>query len=204
MTRINQWFFLNLRQSAKSAAKYGFEMKFLGIDIGTSGSRAVVIDERGKVVASATAIHEDFASPEIGWAEQNPDDWWRACREVIGKVLQIVKAEEISAIGFSGQMHGSVFLDEADKAIRPALLWCDQRTEKQCAEITEKVGKERLIELVCNPAITGFTFPKLLWLRENEPENWKKVKTVLLPKDYIRLKLSGDKASDVDRRFGNT
>ena len=197
MTRINQWFFLNLRQSAKFAAKYGFEMKFLGIDIGTSGSRAVVIDERGKVVASATAIHEDFASPEIGWAEQNPDDWWRACREVIGKVLQIVKAEEISAIGFSGQMHGSVFLDEADKAIRPALLWCDQRTGKQCAEITEKSGKERLIELVCNPAITGFTFPKLLWLRENEPENWKKVKTVLLPKDYIRLKLSGDKASDV-------
>ena len=94
-------------------------------------------------------------------------------------------------------MHGSVFLDENDKVIRPALLWCDQRTEKQCQEITEKIGKERLIELVCNPAVTGFTLPKLLWLRENEPENWAKVKTVLLPKDYIRLKLSGDKASDV-------
>ena len=172
-------------------------MKFLGIDIGTGGSRAVVIDENGKVIVSATAFHEDFASPEIGWAEQNPDDWWRACREVISEVLQTVKSEEIAAISFSGQMHGSVFLDESDKVIRPALLWCDQRTEKQCVEITEKIGKERLIELVCNPAITGFTFPKLLWLRENEPENWSKVRTVLLPKDYIRLKLSGDKASDV-------
>lgn len=172
-------------------------MKFLGIDIGTGGSRAVVIDENGKVIVSATAFHEDFASPEIGWAEQNPDDWWRACREVIAEVLQTVKAEEIAAISFSGQMHGSVFLDDSDKVIRPALLWCDQRTEKQCVEITEKIGKERLIELVCNPAITGFTFPKLLWLRENEPENWAKVRTVLLPKDYIRLKLSGDKASDV-------
>ncbi len=88
-------------------------------------------------------------------------------------------------------MHGSVFLDEADKVIRPALLWCDQRTEKQCAEITEKIGKERLIELVCNPAITGFTLPKLLWVRENEPENWRKVRTVLLPKDYIRLETFG-------------
>lgn len=172
-------------------------MNFLGIDIGTSGSRAVVIDENGQVIVSATSMHEDFAQPEIGWAEQNPDDWWRACREVISKVLMTVKAEEIGAISFSGQMHGSVFLDEADKVIRPALLWCDQRTEKQCVEITKHIGKERLIELVCNPAITGFTFPKLLWLRESELENWRKVKTVLLPKDYIRLKLSGDKASDV-------
>lgn len=172
-------------------------MKFLGIDIGTGGSRTVVIDEDGKVVASATAMHEDFASPEIGWAEQNPDDWWWACKAVIAEVLQNVSAEEITAISFSGQMHGSVFLDAADRVIRPALLWCDQRTEKQCAEITEKIGKERLIELVCNPAITGFTLPKILWLRENEPENWAKVRTILLPKDYIRLKLSGDKASDV-------
>lgn len=177
-------------------------MKFLGIDIGTGGSRAVVIDENGKVIASANATHEDFASPEIGWAEQNPDDWWRACKEVIGKVLQEVKAEEITAISFSGQMHGSVFLDEADKVIRPALLWCDQRTEKQCQEITAKIGKERLIELVCNPAVTGFTLPKLLWLRENEPHNWEKVRTVLLPKDYIRFKLSGDKGSDVTDSSG--
>lgn len=172
-------------------------MKFLGLDIGTSGSRAIVVDENGKVIASTTASHEDFASPEIGWAEQNPDDWWRASKDVIKQVLAEVKSEEIVAVSFSGQMHGSVFLDETDKVIRPALLWCDQRTEKQCEQITEKIGKQRLIELVCNPAVTGFTLPKLLWLRENEPENWAKVKTVLLPKDYIRLKLSGDKASDV-------
>ncbi|MEO6590025.1 MAG: xylulokinase [Pyrinomonadaceae bacterium] len=172
-------------------------MKFLGIDVGTGGSRAVVIDEAGAVIASATSMHEDFASPEIGWAEQDPDDWWRACKEAIAEVLQIVKAEEIAAISFSGQMHGSVFLDKTDKVLRPALLWCDQRTEKQCTEITEKIGAEKLLSLVSNPAVTGFTLPKILWLRENEPEIWKKVKTILLPKDYIRLKLSGDKASDV-------
>lgn len=177
-------------------------MKFLGIDIGTGGSRAVVIDENGRVAASAAAIHKDFASPEIGWAEQNPEDWRRACKEVIAKVLQSVKAEEIAAVGFSGQMHGSVFLDESGEVLRPALLWCDQRTEKQCLEITEKIGRERLIKLVCNPAVTGFTLPKLLWLRENEPAIWAKVKTVLLPKDYIRLQLSGDKASDVTDSSG--
>lgn len=172
-------------------------MKFLGIDVGTSGSRAVVIDETGAIAASANAEHQEFASPEIGWAEQSPDDWWRACVEVIRKVLTEVKAEEIEAIGFSGQMHGSVFLDAADKVLRPALLWCDQRTEKQCLAITERFGAENLINLVSNPAVTGFTLPKLLWVKENEPEVWRRVKTVLLPKDYIRLKLSGDKASDV-------
>lgn len=172
-------------------------MKFLGIDVGTGGSRTVVIDENGKVLATVTAAHEDFASPQIGWAEQNPDDWWRACVTAIREVLQTLKAEEIAAIGFSGQMHGSVFLDESDKVIRPAILWCDQRTEKQCLEITEKIGAKKLITLVSNPAVTGFTLPKILWLKENEPQNFEDVKTILLPKDYIRLKLSGDKASDV-------
>lgn len=173
------------------------EMKFLGIDIGTGGSRAVVIDENGEVIASAMALHEDFVSPEIGWAEQDPEDWWRACKETIAGILQSVNAEEITAVGFSGQMHGSVFLDSSDHVIRPALLWCDQRTQRQCSRINETIGKERLIELVCNPSITGFTLPKLLWLRENELHNWARVSAVLLPKDYIRLRLSGDKASDV-------
>lgn len=174
-------------------------MYFLGIDIGTGGSRAVIIDVEGKVVASATEDHVAFASPQIGWAEQDPRDWWRASVAAIRKVLSSVDfgAEAIGAVSFSGQMHGSVFLDEKDQVIRPALLWCDQRTEKQCAEITEKIGAARLIELVSNPAITGFTLPKLLWLRENEPENWSRVKSVLLPKDYVRLCLTGDKASDV-------
>ena len=172
-------------------------MNFLGLDVGTGGSRAVVIDNNGNVVASAMSEHAPFASPRIGWAEQDPNDWWQACKEVIHGVLQTVKAEEITALSFSGQMHGSVLLDKDDKPLRPALLWCDQRTEKQCSEITDKIGKKRLIELVCNPAVTGFTLPKLLWVRENEPEVWTRVATVLLPKDYIRLKISGDKASDV-------
>jgi xylulokinase len=174
-------------------------MNFLGVDIGTGGSRAVLIDERGNVISTATVDHAPFASPKIGWAEQDPRDWWRASTAAIRTVVSAegAGADEIGAVSFSGQMHGSVFLDEADRVIRPALLWCDQRTAKQCAEITERIGATRLIELVCNPAITGFTLPKLLWLREEEPENWTRVRTVLLPKDYIRLCLTGDKASDV-------
>ena len=174
-------------------------MRFLGIDIGTGGSRAVVIDERGLVVASETVEHEAFASPQIGWAEQDPRDWWRASVEAVRAILGSgdVRADEIGAVSFSGQMHGSVVLDESDNVLRPALLWCDQRTEKQCQEITEKIGAKRLIELVYNPAVTGFTLPKILWVRENEPEIWSRVRTVLLPKDYVRLCLSGDKASDV-------
>lgn len=174
-------------------------MYFLGIDIGTGGSRAVVIDPNGKLVASATEEHAAFTSPQIGWAEQDPRDWWRASVIAIRKVLSMVDlgAESIRSVSFSGQMHGSVFLDERDDVIRPALLWCDQRTEKHCAEITNKIGATRLIELVSNPAITGFTLPKLLWLRENEPQNWSRVRSILLPKDYVRLRLTGDKASDV-------
>lgn len=172
-------------------------MYFLGIDVGTGGSRAVVIDENGEVMASETVEHEPFASPEIGWAEQSPEDWWRASSAAIRACLKNIEAEQIGAIGFSGQMHGATLLDEKDEVLRPALIWCDQRTEKQCEEITGKIGAEKLIELVSNPAVTGFTLPKLLWVRENEPEIWAKVKTVLLPKDYVRFRLSGDKASDV-------
>jgi len=174
-------------------------MYCLGIDIGTGGSRAVIIDEEGKVAASATEEHAAFASPQIGWAEQDPRDWWRASVAAIRKVLASVEfgANQIAAISFSGQMHGSVLLDQNDTVLRPALLWCDQRTEKQCREITEKIGAEQLIKLVSNPAITGFTLPKLLWVRENEHEVWAQVRSVLLPKDYVRLCLSGNKASDV-------
>jgi xylulokinase len=174
-------------------------MNFLGIDVGTGGTRAVLIDPEGKIVASATAAHDPFASTEIGWAEQSPENWWRAVVSAIREVLAQdgIRAGEISAIGFSGQMHGSVLLNEKDEVLRPALLWCDQRTEAQCRSINERIGSETLIELVSNPAITGFTLPKLLWVRENEPETWRRVKTVLLPKDYVRFRLSGDKASDV-------
>ena len=172
-------------------------MNFLGIDVGTGGSRAVLIDENGAMLACETAEHPLFASPEIGWAEQAPEDWWNACLAIIRKIVEKAGAESITAIGFSGQMHGSVLLDESDKPLRPALLWCDQRTSKQCSDITETIGAEALIQLVSNPAVTGFTLPKLLWVREFEPEIWCRVKTILLPKDYIRFRLSGDKASDV-------
>jgi xylulokinase len=179
-------------------------MTFLGIDIGTGGSRAVLIDELGRVVAAASVEHAAVAAPHMGWAEQEPQDWWQASAAAIRRVTETagVRADSIAAVGFSGQMHGSVFLDEADEVIRPALLWYDQRTEKQCIDITERIGQARLIELVCNPAITGFTLPKLLWLRDVEPENWRRVRTILLPKDYVRLRISGDKASDVNDSSG--
>jgi xylulokinase len=177
-------------------------MNFLGIDVGTSGTRGVLIDETGAVIACETSEHRAFDSPEIGWAEQSPDDWWRACVAAIRKIVEKVDPDSIGAVSFSGQMHGSVLLDESDKPLRPALLWCDQRTSKQCRAITETIGAEELIGLVSNPAVTGFTLPKLLWVREVEPEVWRRVRSVLLPKDYIRFRLSGDKASDVTDSSG--
>ena len=171
----------------------------LGIDVGTGGTRALVIDERGGIVASATAEHAPFASPETGWAEQDPHDWWRATREAVAQVLRQpgVSADAIKAVGFSGQMHGSTLLDSHDEVVRPALLWCDQRTDRQCQQITDTIGAARLIELTLNPALTGFTAPKLLWVREHEPEQWRAVRSVLLPKDYVRFRLTGHKATDV-------
>jgi len=174
-------------------------MKLLGIDVGTGGTRAVAVDERGSVVAAETAEHTPFSSPQIGWAEQDPRDWWRATIEAVHKVLARpnVNAADIACIGFSGQMHGAVLLDAAGEVLRPALIWCDQRTDAQCRSITEKVGAARLIELTSNPALTGFTLPKLLWVQEREPDVWTSVRSVLLPKDYIRLCLTGERATDV-------
>lgn len=174
-------------------------MYLMGIDVGTGGTRALVINETGEVVAAATGEHQAFASPQTGWAEQQPQDWWRACGEAVRAVLAKsgLGAEEIGGVGLSGQMHGAVLLDESDEVVRPALLWCDQRTEAQCQEITERVGRERLIQLTCNPALTGFTLPKLLWVREREPQLWARVRGVLLPKDYVRLRLTGERATDV-------
>lgn len=174
-------------------------MKLLGIDVGTGGTRAVVVDENGTVVASATAEHAPFASPQTGWAEQEPHDWWRATAEAVRSVLsrREVSANEIACIGFSGQMHGAVLLDESEKVLRPALIWCDQRTDAQAKAITSRVGAARLIELTANPALTNFTLTKLMWVREHEPELWSRFRYFLLPKDYVRLRLTGERATDV-------
>jgi xylulokinase len=174
-------------------------MSFLGIDVGTGGTRALVIDEAGRVIASATEEHRDFASPQIGWAEQDPGDWWRACGVAVQKVLAKaqLRGDQIACVGLSGQMHGAVLLDERSQVVRPALIWCDVRTEKQSKELTETIGAARLIELTSNPALTNFTLTKCLWVRENEPELWKKVRSFMLPKDYVRLQLTGERATDM-------
>jgi xylulokinase len=174
-------------------------MYVLGIDIGTGGTRALIIDKSGKVISSATEEHEPFASPQIGWAEQKPEDWWRATGIAVRKALGNagLGGDAIACVGFSGQMHGAVMLDDADAVVRPALIWCDVRTEKQCVDFTAKVGAERLIQLTCNPALPNFTLTKFLWVRENEPKNWRRVKSVMLPKDYVRFRLTGDRAIDM-------
>jgi xylulokinase len=179
--------------------KGGPTINVLGIDVGTGGTRTLVIDECGHVVASATEVHQPFASPKIGWAEQDPNDWWRACGVSVRKVLANAKlgGEDIACIGFSGQMHGAVMLDDYDRVVRPALIWCDQRTHKQTLDLTQTIGSERIIRLTCNPALTNFTLTKLLWVRENEPANWKRVRSVMLPKDYVRFQLTGERATDV-------
>src|SRR5262249_43465343 len=167
-------------------------MKFLGIDVGTGGTRAVIIDGRGYVVASATSEHAPFASPKPAWAEQDPRDWWRACSVAVRAALsqQRVPADEIAAVGLTGQMHGAVLLDNTNEGVRPALIWCDQRADEQCRTINEKIGAAGLIQLTCNPAIPGFTLPKLQWVIEREPELWAQVRWVLLPKDYARFRLT--------------
>jgi len=174
-------------------------MLFLGIDVGTGGTRAIVVDVSGRVVVAATDEHVPFASPQTGWAEQDARDWWRATAGAVRAVLAHdgVRAEEIACVGLTGQMHGSVLLDGKGEVLRPSLIWCDQRTEAQCRALTEKIGAARLIELVSNPALTGFTLPKMLWVREHEPQVWARVAKVLLPKDYVRFRLTGDYASDM-------
>ena len=174
-------------------------MHLIGIDVGTGGSRAVLIDAAGRIVASATVEHKPFVSLQPGWAEQDPNDWWHASAAAIRSAINKsgVPAEEIKAVGLSGQMHGAVLLDQSDQVLRPAIIWCDQRSADQCRSLTTIVGSRRLIELTSNPALTGFTLPKLLWVRDHEPETWQRVRSVLLPKDYVRFKLTGDKATDV-------
>jgi xylulokinase len=169
----------------------------LGVDVGTTGARAVAVADDGAVVAADTSGYP-LLTPRPRWTEQEPEDWWRATREVLGVVANACRSagHELVAIGLTGQMHGSVFLDAADEVIRPALLWNDQRTDEQCRAITERVGAERLVAITGNPALTGFQAPKVLWLRDAEPAHFERVARVLLPKDHVRLRLTGEAATD--------
>jgi xylulokinase len=178
-------------------------MYLLGIDIGTSGVKALLIDAAGRVVASASESYPLY-TPQPLWAEQDPNDWWNATCKVIRRVLADsgVTASEIRGVGLSGQMHGSVFLDENGESIRPALLWCDQRTATECAWITERIGEQRVLETTLNPVLTGFQAGKIIWLRKHEPENYARVKQVLLPKDFIRYRLTGASATEVSDASG--
>lgn len=178
-------------------------MYFLGFDIGTSGTKALLITDAGVPIASSNSGYP-LSTPRPLWAEQNPDDWWEAVvktsREVVAKAG--IHPDEIGGIGLSGQMHGSVFLDSHGSVIRPAILWCDQRTEEECRWITEQVTQEALPDLIANPVLTGFTAPKIVWLRNHEPENYARVAKVLLPKDYIRFRLTGEFFTEVSDASG--
>lgn len=176
--------------------------KFIGLDIGTSGVKALLITEQGNIIASATEEYPLY-TPFPLWSEQDPEDWWQASLIVLRKIVsQAEKPSEITAIGLTGQMHGAVFLDAQNQVIRRALLWNDQRTAVECQQITQAIGMEKLIDITGNPALTGFQAPKILWLRNNEPQNYARLEKVLLPKDFIRFNLTGEFASDCSDAAG--
>ena len=172
----------------------------LGLDVGTTGVRCIALDGKGAVRAASSVEHPSH-SPRLGWSEQQPEDWWRGAQIAIAQVTSKV-GDKVVGIGVTGQMHGAVFLDRSERVIRPALLWNDQRTTAQCEAITQRVGAQRLIDIAGNPALTGFQAPKILWLRDEEPEAYSQLEAVLLPKDYLRLKLTGDKATDASDASG--
>ncbi len=175
----------------------------LGTDIGTSGTKTVLFDETGRTIASSL-VEYPLYQPEIGWAEQDPEDWWNAVCVGIRNVLAKsgVKPEDISGVGLSGQMHGMVLLDAEGAVLRRSIIWCDQRTTAECEQITSLVGAERLIEITANPALVGFTASKIMWVKNNEPHIFEKIKKILLPKDYIRYRLTGEFATEVSDASG--
>lgn len=175
----------------------------LGVDLGTSGTKTVLFDKQGQAIASASREYP-LDQPRNGWAEQDPECWWQAARETIRQVIgeSGVAPAQIRGLGISGQMHGLVLLDENGQVLRKAILWCDGRTQQECDEITRIVGRERLIRITANPALTGFTAGKVLWVRRHEPEIWKQVRHILLPKDYVRFRLTGEYGSEMSDASG--
>lgn len=175
----------------------------LGIDLGTSGTKTVLFDDAGKAIAAHTAEYPLY-QPKNGWAEQDPNDWWQAAVKTIQSVLQSsqIPAAAITGIGISGQMHGLVMLDENGQCLRNSIIWCDGRTADECREITEKVGAEKLIAITANPALTGFTAGKILWVRRHQPDIYQRCRHILLPKDYLRYKLTGVFATEVSDASG--
>lgn len=174
---------------------------YLGIDIGTLGTKVLLVDSTGNVVAEHTSEY-DLSQPHNGWAEQHPDLWWNATVEGIKAVVPAVNPQDIRGIGFSGQMHGLVMLDKSGSVIRPAILWCDTRTSAECEQITQLVGRERLLQITANPALAGFTASKIMWVKNHEPDNWAKCAKILLPKDYIRYRLCDVFATEVSDASG--
>lgn len=179
-------------------------MYWLGLDAGTSASRALLVDAGARVRCSFTAAHPEIAMPQPLWAEQNPDDWWRASQLAVRGVLAAAgtDASAIRAIGLSGQMHGLVLLDRKEQVIRPALIWCDQRTQQQVDSINAQIGENNVLRWTANPVLTAFTLPKLLWVREHEPQHFESLRQILLPKDYVRFRLTGEFATDVSDASG--
>src|SRR5580658_3574187 len=179
-------------------------MLWLGIDTGTSGTRALLIDSTGKEIAAVTAPHEDIRMEHPLWAEQRPEDWIAAAVQAIRGVLSSSGAtgKDIRGIGLSGQMHGLVILDHSGGVIRPSLIWCDQRSQPQVDFINRTVGKEKVLASIANPVLTGFTLPKLLWVRDHEPDRFERVRKMLLPKDYVRFWLTGEFATEVSDASG--
>ncbi len=179
-------------------------MWFLGMDVGTGGTRAVVVDSTGKLISGASSEHAPFRAEHPGWAEQDPEDWWRAAQEAIRGALAAAPEprQPIAALALTGQMHGAVMLDENGAVLRPSLIWCDTRTQPECDWLTERIGYERLIELTCNPALPNFTLTKLLWVKTHQPEIFAKIRHVMCPKDYVRYRLTGEFAIDVQEASG--
>jgi xylulokinase len=177
---------------------------WLGLDIGTGGTRALLVDESGQVRHAHTAPHQEMRMERPLWAEQRPENWWDAAMGAIRGVLAEAKAtgKQIRGVGLSGQMHGLVILDASHRVIRPALIWCDQRSQPQVDWINRTAGQEMVLKCTANPVLTGFTLPKLLWVRDNEPQHFGRVKKLLLPKDYVRFQLTGEFASDVSDASG--